>query len=121
MVLRGPPVPAVAVLRIAGAETVPDVAGVDAEPVSDEAIRGDLGRAVPLPLIPGFRNGDAVRLITGGVCVRDGGLLGRLMAGLSHDEKKSSAGSPTGVAVPSLDVENVESSTTTSSGNLIRT
>ena len=67
-------------------------------------MRGDLGRAVPLLFVPGFRNGDAVRLITGGVCVPEGGLLGRLMAGLSHDEKKSSAGSPAGVAVPSLDV-----------------
>lgn len=33
--------------------------------------------------------------------VLDGGLLGRLIVGLSHDEKKSSFGSPTGVEVPS--------------------
>jgi len=40
--------------------------------------------------------------MTGGVAVLDGGLLGRLIEGLSHDEKKSSPGSPAGVESPAL-------------------
>ncbi len=69
----------------------------------------------PLPFAVGLRKGDAVRLITGGVWVLDGGLLGRLIAGLSHDEKKSSLGSA-GVEVPSIGVVAAMSVTTTSSG-----
>jgi hypothetical protein len=62
---------------------------------SEDAFKGDFGRA-PLPLgPPGVRNGEAVRLA--GVPVLEGGLLGRLIVGLSQDEKKSSAGSPAGV------------------------
>jgi len=71
----------------------------------------------PLPFALGLRKGDAVRLITGGVCVLDGGLLGRLIDGLSHDEKKSSPASA-GVEVPSLGVAATMSVITTSSGKL---
>ena len=69
----------------------------------------------PLPFVLGLRKGDAVRLITGGVWVLDGGLLGRLIAGLSQEEKKSSLGSA-GTEVPSVGVEAAISVTTTSSG-----
>jgi len=65
----------------------------------------------------GLRNGEAVRLTTGGVCVLDGGLLGRLIDGLSQDEKKSSPASA-GVEVPSVGVAATISVTTTSSGKL---
>jgi len=58
-----------------------------------------------------------VRLMTGGVWVLDGGLLGRLIEGLSHDEKKSSLGSA-GVEVPSMGVAVATSVTTTSPGKL---
>ncbi len=88
-----------AVLRIAEEEVVRVACG--AAPLSlSVPTSGDFGRAVPLLLPPGLRNGEAVRLMTGGVAVLDGGLLGRLMAGLSHDEKKSSPGSPAGVESP---------------------
>ena len=56
-----------------------------------------------------------MRLITGGVWVLDGGLLGRLIAGLSHDEKKSSLGSAE-AEVLSVGVVVAISVTTTSSG-----
>lgn len=85
-----------------------------------EAERGDFERA-PLPLAPAFRNGDAVRLTTGGVPVREGGLLGRLIEGLSHEEKKSSSASPAGVLDPSEAVPAGMSVTTTSSGYLNKT
>ena len=81
---------------------------------------GVFGLADPLPFAPAFRNGEAVRLMTGGVCVREGGLLGLLMAGLSQDEKKSSLGSPEGVEEPSLKAGESISVITTSSGNLRR-
>ena len=70
-----------------------------------------------MPLAPALRNGDPVRLMTGGVWVLDGGLEGRLIEGLSQEEKKSSPGSE-GVDVPSAGVEITISLTTTSSGNL---
>ena len=102
------------VLRITADGTARDGAKEDSlsEPGS-----GDLDLAAPLPLAPGLIKGDAVRLITGGVCVLDGGLLGRLIEGLSHDEKKSSPGSA-GVEFPSVGVAVVMSVTTTSSGYL---
>ena len=78
---------------------------------------GDFDLGAPLLLAPGLRKGDAVRLITGGVCVLDGGLLGRLIDGLSQDEKKSSPGSA-GVEVPPVGVAVLISTTTTSSGYL---
>lgn len=52
---------------------------------------GDLDLAVAVPLETALRNGDAVRPTWEGVAVLDGGALGRLMAGLSHEEKKSSS------------------------------
>jgi hypothetical protein len=82
------------VVRIAGAEE----AGVAAESV---AVRGDFGRAVPFPLALGARKGEAVLLAAEGVPVLEGGLLGLLIVGLSHEEKKSSSsGSPAGVCEP---------------------
>ena len=79
---------------------------------------GDLERACELPLAFVVRNGEAVRDTTGGVPVLEGGLLGRLMAGLSQDEKKSSAGSPPGVEAPSEELTTGASVITTSSGYL---
>lgn len=63
--------------------------------VSELPARGDFGRSVPLA--PGLRKGDAAL----GVPVREGGFEGRLIVGLSQEEKKSSS-SPAGVLVPSL-------------------
>ena len=113
---RGPLV--VAVFRIEEDVIVRDGAGAVVS--LSMAASGVFGLADPLPFAPAFRNGEAVRLITGGVCVREGGLLGLLMAGLSHDEKKSSLGSPEGVDEPSLKVGERMSVITTSSGNLPR-
>lgn len=87
---------AAGVLRIAAAGAA---AGKALEEESVGAERGDLGRATPLPFAGALRKGDAVRLTTGGVPVREGGLLGFLMVGLSQEEKKSSSGSPEGVLV----------------------
>lgn len=95
--------PVVAVLRNAAELVVREAAGAFA---SDS-----------LPPAPALRNGEAVLLMTG-VCDLDGGLLGRLMAGLSQEEKKSSAGSPEGVEVPSAEVGDNKSVTSTSSGYL---
>ena len=102
------------VLRIAADGTARDGAKVDSlsEPGS-----GDFDLGAPLVPEPGLRKGDAVRLITGGVCVLDGGLLGRLIEGLSQDEKKSSPCSAA-VEVPSVGVAATRSVTTTSSGYL---
>ena len=76
---------------------------------------GDFGRPGPLPLA--FRKGEAVRLMPG-VPDREGGFEGRLMDGLSHDEKKSSPGSPAGVFVPVPSLSSLASSITTDSGYL---
>lgn len=88
------------VLRIAAEEAVRDV-GAEAGGVAAESepLSGDFGRAVPFPLAAGARKGEAV--LAAGVPVREGGLLGRLIVGLSHEEKKSSSsGSPAGVWEP---------------------
>jgi hypothetical protein len=69
-------------------------------------------------LAPAFRKGEAVRLTTGGVPVREGGLLGRLIEGLSQEEKKSSSASPAGVFDPSEGVPAGRSVMMTSSGYL---
>lgn len=101
-------------------ETLPALIAVGAgeEELSlSEAERGDFERG-PFPLEPAFKKGDAVRLTTGGVPVREGGLEGRLIEGLSHEEKKSSSGSPAGVFVPSEPDPAGISVITTSSGNL---
>lgn len=79
--------------------------------------RGDLGLDRLLPFAPGLRNGEAVLPNVEGVAALEGGLLGLLIAGLSHEEKKSS--SLVGVAVPSVvDTAATISVTTTSSGYL---
>lgn len=75
------------------------LAGLDS-PVESDLARGDADRDVSFPL-PAFRKGDGVRPTTGGVAVRERGGVGLLMAGLSHEEKKSSSGSPAGVEEPS--------------------
>lgn len=72
------------------------------ESVDDCLERADEGREASLPL-PLPESGEAVRPMTGGVAVREAGGVGRLMAGLSHEEKKSSsssaaAGLPSSVA-----------------------
>lgn len=77
--------------------------------VSDGEARGDLDRAIPLP----FAEGVPVLLMTGGVAVREGGGVGRLIDGLSHEVKKSSSAS-TGATDSSAP------STTTSPGYLVR-
>jgi hypothetical protein len=65
-----------------------------------------------------LRKGEGVRPTTGGVAVRETGGVGRLMDGLSHEEKKSSSGSPAGVDVPSVGPLLMTSVITTSSGYL---
>ena len=100
----------VVVLRRAAVEVVRDAVGG----VGSAAVRGDFVLGGPLPLAP--RKGDPV-LVMPGVPVRDGGLLGRLIEGLSHEEKKSS-GSPAGVLVPLPSSMSAASSTTTLSGFL---
>lgn len=97
------------VLRRA-AEVVMRLAGL-VSPVAFRE-RGDEVRAISLPAE--FRKGEGVRPTTGGVAVRETGGVGFLMAGLSHEEKKSSSGSPAGVAEPS----STASVMTTSSGYL---
>jgi hypothetical protein len=79
---------------------------------------GDFERVVEFPLELAERKGDAVRETTGGVPVREGGLLGRFIVGLSHEEKKSSVGSPAGVDEPSGGLATWTSVITTSSGYL---
>ena len=89
-------------------------AGVDSGPPES----GDLGRAMPLPFAGALRKGDAVREPLRGVPVREGGFEGRLMVGLSQEEKKSSSVSP-GVLVPSPESVSGMSVITTSSGYLV--
>jgi hypothetical protein len=104
-------------LRIAAEVVVLVAVGVvEGFSVVSEATRGDLGLVVLFPFEFALRKGEAVRLTTGGVAVLEGGLLGRLIDGLSHDEKKSSAGSPAGVEVPSPGAGVEISVMTTSSG-----
>ena len=96
-----------------------------AEVLVDESVatRGDFGRAVAFALLfVAERNGEAVRGALEGVPVLEGGLLGRLIVGLSQEEKKSSPlGSPTGVEVPSAAAVSESSVMTTSSGYLLDT
>jgi hypothetical protein len=112
--------PSAGPLRIADAEVVRMAVGAgrafsasSAAPASGD---GDFGRFAPF--WPADKKGEAVRDTTGGVLVREGGLLGRLMVGLSHEEKKSSAGSPAGVEVPSPGVPAISSVMITSVGYL---
>jgi hypothetical protein len=80
---------------------------------------GDFGRPAAEFALPADKKGEAVRETTGGVPDLDGGLLGRLMVGLSQEEKKSSAGSPAGVDALSAAVDKVSSVITTSFGYLL--
>lgn len=117
-ILRLAPVAADGPFLTAEAEVVRMTAGAVAAPSEDSPVAsGDLGRAVPLPLALADKNGDAVLDPSTGVPVREGGLLGLLIVGLSQDEKKSSPCSA-GVAVPSPAGVADTSVTTTSSGNL---
>lgn len=97
-------------VRLAGVAVVPSEAS--------DTLRGDLERGWPLPLAFAFKKGEAVRFRLAGVPVREGGLLGRLIAGLSQEEKKSSLGSPAGVLVPVPSLSSTTSSTVTSFGDL---
>lgn len=110
---RGPPV--AAVFRKAAEEVRRVGAGADAP---STLTRGEDVLAIPLPLAE-FKNGEGV-LPTTGVPVREMGGVGRLIAGLSHEEKKSSSGSPAGVEVPSVEVLLITSVMTTSEGYLYR-
>jgi hypothetical protein len=93
LALRGPA--DAAVFLIADAGMAREAAGTAAASVPAS---GDFGRAGPLPLAGAFRKGEPVRLPEG-VAVREGGLLGRLIVGLSQEVKKSSSFSA-GVALP---------------------
>lgn len=97
------------VIRLAVGAAV--VAGLASSAVST-LDSGDAERAMSFPFEPAARNGDGVRPTTGGVAVRDTGGVGFLIAGLSHDEKKSSSGSPAGVELPSALVSPVSVMTT---------
>lgn len=108
LALRGPP--AVEDLTRREDVTVRPVVGLASESGLD---RGEADRAVSLA--PALRKGDGVRPTTGGVAVLEMGGVGRLIAGLSHEEKKSSSGSPAGVDEPSA---SAPSAITTSSGYL---
>ena len=106
--------PVAADLRSA-ADVVMRLAAGFASSVDSDLVRGEAERAVSLLPLPALRNGEGVRPTTGGVAVREIGGVGRLMAGLSHEEKKSSSGSPAGVEEPFPSVDSVM---TTSSGYL---
>ena len=117
MVFRGP-APVIAPLRSAADDVVRLAAGAV---VPSELASGEAVLAMPLPLpfeLPALRKGDGVRPTTGGVAVRETGGVGRLIDGLSHEEKKSSSGSPAGVDDPSVGVLLVPSVATTSLGYL---
>lgn len=112
LALRGPEPPAAPVLRRAAELVMRLAAGFLASPSSDLE-RGEAERATSLAAPPGaLRNGDGVR--PEGVPEREMGGVGRLMAGLSQEEKKSSSASSAGVAEPS----SVPSLMTTSPGFL---
>lgn len=107
------------VLRTAAEGIARDAVGADFEGSLPALARGDFGLSGPLPFVPGLRNGEAVLLTAGGVCVLEGGLLGLLIAGLSQEEKKSSLSE--GVAVPSAAATAATTSVmTTVSGYLCR-
>lgn len=110
-------------LRIADAEVVRTAAGAGMVFSADSVVAkgdGDFGRpAADAPFWFADRKGDAVRDTIGGVPVLEGGLLGRLIVGLSHEEKKSSFGSPAGVEVPSEAAAIRSSVITTSPGYLM--
>lgn len=80
-----------ALVRSADEVVVRDTGGVGVPEVSGEGVR-------MVSLLE--TRGEEVRPITGGVAVREGGGVGRLMEGLSQEEKKSSSAS-LGVAASS--------------------
>ncbi len=105
------------VLRTAAEGIARDAEDADCDESVSALARGDFGLSGPLPFVPGLRNGEAVLLTAGGVCVLEGGLLGLLIAGLSQEEKKSSLSE--GVAVPSAaETAATTSVITTASGYL---
>lgn len=65
LAFRAPTV--MAVLRMAEEGIVRGAEGAGCEGSASDPTRGLFGRAVPLVSVPGLRNGEAVRLITGGV------------------------------------------------------
>lgn len=77
-------VPAPALVRSAEEVVVRDTGGVNPPEESGDEVRVASLLAT---------RGEDVRPMTGGVAVRDGGGVGRLMAGLSQEEKKSSSAS----------------------------
>lgn len=83
-------------VRRAEEVVVRETGGVEAGVEPPDA-SGDLDRAISSPLELATR-GEEVRPITGGVAVREGGGVGRLMEGLSQEEKKSSSASLGAVA-----------------------
>jgi hypothetical protein len=110
----------VAVFLRAAEEVVRVVVGAGAP---STLTRGDEVRAMPLPLpfeLPALRKGEGVRPTTGGVAVRETGGVGRLIEGLSQEEKKSSSGSPEGVDDPSVETLLMTSVITTSFGYLFQ-
>lgn len=117
LALRGPD-PAAAPLRNAAEDVVLLAAGgLESELARGEALL-EIPLPAPLPLDPAFRNGDGVRPTTGGVAVREIGGVGRLIEGLSQEEKKSSSASPAGVELPSVGPLLITSVITTSPGYL---
>ena len=107
------------VLRTAAEGIARDAVGTDCDESVPAFARGDLGLVGPVPFATGLRKGEAVLVIAGGVWVLEGGLLGLFMAGLSHEEKKSSFS--VGVAVPPIvGTAATMSVMTTSSGYLNR-
>lgn len=108
LVLRAAPPAVVLLTRRDDVMTLP--VGL-ASPADSDLAKGEAERA---PSLDALIKGEGVRPTTGGVAVREMGGVGRLMAGLSHEEKKSSSGSPAGVEEPS----STPSLMTTSSGYL---
>jgi len=120
-VFRGP-APVVAPLRKAADDVMRLDVGGGVEDAPSTLASGDEVLAMPFPLpfvLPALRKGDGVRPKTGGVVVREIGGVGRLMEGLSQEEKKSSSGSPAGVEDPSAGTLFNTSVMTTSLGYLL--
>lgn len=95
LAFRGPAVP---VFRRAAEDVMRLVVGFFSS-VDSVLASGDEERLISFPLLPAVRKGEGVR--PAGVAVLETGGVGRFIAGLSQEEKKSSSGSPAGVAAPS--------------------
>ena len=96
LVLRGP---VAVVFRRAADVVILPMPGLVSD-VESDLVKGEADLEISLPLAAEFMNGEGVRPTTGGVPVREIGGVGFLIEGLSHEEKKSSAGSLAGVAAP---------------------